>query len=110
MLSGVRGLGSWTTSKLDGSNKKELDVNFFCKTSILDKKQRANKTYCLKRTSTNTKRIIIALHIKLLVFKSDERSEDSYIGLADFFLILRNRFEFTRSDVFMNALRCICTF
>ena len=54
------------------------------------------------------------------MFKSNERSEDSYIGLADFFSfffsgkvlkVFNNyRCAFIHIDAFMNALRYICIF
>ena len=50
------------------------------------------------------------------LFKSNERSEDSYLGLADFFLFLfpgkvsnSYRCAFIHIDAFTNALRYICT-
>ena len=60
--------------------------------------------------------IIVCLHIPLRfpsLFKYNERSEDSYIGLADFFVFIQEVFKvsnnyrcaFIHIDAFMNALR-----
>ena len=49
----------------------------------------------------------------LFLFKSNQRSEESYIGLAVFFSgkVSNNyRCAFIHIDAFMNALRYICTF
>ena len=49
-----------------------------------------------------------------VIFKSNERSEDSYISLADFFsgkvLKVSNNYRcaFIHIDAFVNALRFIC--
>ena len=63
---------------------------------------------------------ILTKTTNLRLFKSNERSEYSYIGLADFFLFFFSgkvlkvsnnyRCAFIHIDAFINALRYICTF
>ena len=48
-----------------------------------------------------------------LLIKSNERNEDSYIGLADFFFrksLHSDRCAFKHIDAFMNTLRYRCNF
>ena len=51
--------------------------------------------------------------VELYLVQGNERSEDSYIGLADFFngkVFNNSRCAFIHIDAFMNALRCLCNF